>query len=106
LARSLDLLRRERGVEGLLCGAAAEAGVSERILAGLGQPAVDLTGRTAVRELAPLLACCSVFLGNGSGAMHVAAAAGLPVVAVFRPTPPEGTAPVPRPAAPLHDKPH
>lgn len=33
-------------------------------------------------------------MGNDSGAMHVAAAVGLPVVAVFGPTDPQGTAPV------------
>src|SRR5438034_6447010 len=32
---------------------------------------------------------CHLFIGNDSGAMHVAAAVGLPVVAVFGPTDPE-----------------
>jgi len=41
-----------------------------------------------------LLSRCTAFLGNDSGAMHVAAAVGLPVVAVFGPTDPHGTAPV------------
>jgi heptosyltransferase-2 len=35
-----------------------------------------------------------VFIGNDSGAMHVAAAAGLPVIGIFGSTDPEGTAPV------------
>ncbi len=37
---------------------------------------------------------CSVFIGNDSGAMHVAAAAGIPVIGIFGSTDPEGTAPV------------
>ncbi len=37
---------------------------------------------------------CHLFIGNDSGAMHVAAAVGLPIVAVFGPTDPDGTAPV------------
>jgi len=45
-------------------------------------------------ELPSLLSQCHLFLGNDSGAMHVAAAVGLPVVAVFGPTDPLGTAPV------------
>jgi heptosyltransferase-2 len=47
-----------------------------------------------MRDLAALFSGCSVFIGNDSGAMHVAAAAGLPVIGIFGPTDPEGTAPV------------
>ena len=47
-----------------------------------------------MRDLAALFASCSIFIGNDSGAMHVAAAAGLPVIGIFGPTDPEGTAPV------------
>jgi hypothetical protein len=54
--------------------------------------ALDLTGKTEIAELPALLSRCSAFLGNDSGAMHVAAAVGLPVVAVFGPTDPFGTA--------------
>ena len=45
-------------------------------------------------ELAALLGACRLFVGNDSGAMHVAAAVGLPVVAVFGSTDPDGTAPI------------
>jgi heptosyltransferase-2 len=47
-----------------------------------------------MRELAALFSACSIFIGNDSGAMHVAAAAGLPVIGIFGPTDPEGTAPL------------
>ena len=47
-----------------------------------------------MRDLAALFASCSLFIGNDSGAMHVAAAAGLPVIGIFGSTDPEGTAPV------------
>jgi heptosyltransferase-2 len=55
---------------------------------------INLTGKTAIAELPALLSRCQLFLGNDSGAMHVAAAVGLPVVAIFGPTDPHGTAPV------------
>jgi len=55
---------------------------------------IDLTGKTAIADLPALLSQCHLFIGNDSGAMHVAAAVGLPVIAVFGPTDPEGTAPV------------
>ena len=47
-----------------------------------------------MRDLAALFSACSIFIGNDSGAMHVAAAAGLPVIGIFGSTDPEGTAPV------------
>src|SRR5260370_3096145 len=55
---------------------------------------IDLTGKTAITDLPALLSQCHLFIGNDSGAMHVAAAAGLPIVAVFGPTDPFGTSPV------------
>jgi heptosyltransferase II len=78
----------------VLFGTAAEAAVSQAIVSQLRRPAIDLTGKTTIGELPALLSQCHLFLGNDSGAMHVAAAVGLPVVAVFGPTDPEGTAPV------------
>jgi heptosyltransferase-2 len=58
------------------------------------RPSIDLTGKTAIADLPALLSHCHLFVGNDSGAMHVAAAVGLPIVAVFGPTDPNGTAPV------------
>jgi heptosyltransferase II len=55
---------------------------------------ISLVGQTSMRDLAALFSACSIFIGNDSGAMHVAAAAGLPVIGIFGPTDPEGTAPV------------
>jgi heptosyltransferase II len=84
----------KRPAEVLLFGTEAEARVSAAIQAGLEKAALDLTGKTQIAELPALLSRCSVFIGNDSGAMHVAAAVGLPVVAVFGPTDPQGTAPI------------
>jgi heptosyltransferase-2 len=53
-----------------------------------------LAGETSIGELPALLASCRLFIGNDSGAMHVAAAVGVPVVGIFGPTDPSGTAPV------------
>jgi heptosyltransferase II len=78
----------------ILFGTAAEASVSTAISAEMRRPPIDLTGKTAIADLPALLSQCHLFIGNDSGAMHVAAAVGLPVVAVFGPTDPFGTAPV------------
>jgi heptosyltransferase-2 len=78
----------------ILFGTAAEAPVSNSIVANMRRKPIDLTGKTAIADLPALLSQCHVFLGNDSGAMHVAAAVGLPVLAIFGPTDPFGTAPV------------
>src|SRR5207248_3357588 len=47
---------------------------------------VVLSGRTSVRELMAVIKCCGLFVTNDTGPMHIAAAFGVPVVAVFGPT--------------------
>jgi len=90
----------------LLFGTAAEADVSAAISGALRRPAVDLTGKTAISDLPALLSQCHLFIGNDSGAMHVAGAVGLPVIAIFGPTDPHGTAPVTPRCTVVQEKPH
>ena len=54
---------------------------------------VNLAGRTSLRELCAVLKLCRVLLTNDTGPMHVAAALGTPVVALFGSTSPELTGP-------------
>jgi len=93
-ARAINRLPQERDAQVILFGTASEGGVSAAIQVGLERAALDLTGKTEIAELPALLSRCSAFLGNDSGAMHVAAAVGLPIVAIFGPTDPFGTGPV------------
>jgi heptosyltransferase II len=90
----------------ILFGTSAEASVSSAIAAGMRRPPVDLTGKTSIADLPALLSQCHLFIGNDSGAMHVAAAVGLPVVAVFGPTDPFGTAPVTPRCSIVQEKPY
>jgi heptosyltransferase-2 len=90
----------------ILFGTAAETPVSSAIAAAMRGPAIDLTGKTAIADLPATLSQCHLFLGNDSGAMHVAAAVGLPVVAVFGSTDPNGTAPVTPRCTVVQEKPY
>jgi heptosyltransferase-2 len=93
-AELANRLQAQSGTDIILFGTRAEAPVSSAIAAGMHRAPIDLTGKTAINDLPALLSQCHLFIGNDSGAMHVAAAVGLPVVAVFGPTDPCGTAPV------------
>ena len=57
-------------------------------------PLADLCGRTGLPQLVGVLGRLRLLLSNDSGPMHVAAALGTPVVAVFGPTDLRETAPV------------
>lgn len=46
-------------------------------------PAIDLTGKTTVSQLASLFRRCCLFISNDSGPVHIATAVGVPVVAIF-----------------------
>ena len=49
---------------------------------------LDLTGKTSLGELASILKRVCLFITNDSGPMHLACAAGTPVLAIFGPTDP------------------
>jgi heptosyltransferase-2 len=105
-AELANRLQAQSGADVILFGTRAEAPVSSAIAAGMHRPPADLTGKTAISDLPALLSQCHLFIGNDSGAMHVAAAVGLPVVAVFGPTDPSGTAPVTPRSCIVQEKPY
>ena len=60
---------------------------------------LDLTGITSLSLLVGLIAIAKAFVSNDSGAMHLAAAVGTPVTAIFGPTREHETRPLPRAGA-------
>lgn len=105
-AEVANRLMSESDAEIILFGTAGETAVSNAIIAGMKRKPIDLTGKTAIAELPALLSRCQLFVGNDSGAMHVASAVGLPVVAIFGPTDPFGTAPVTPKCTIVQEKPY
>lgn len=65
---------------------AQETGMVQRILTRLPFPAPSLAGRLTLKELAAMLARARLFIGMDSAPMHMAAAMGTPVVALFGPS--------------------
>ncbi len=54
----------------------------------------DFTGKTSIMETASLIAHCRVMVTNDTGVMHLAAAVGTPVIALFGSTNPSWTGPL------------
>ena len=59
----------------------------------LGDRCLDLTGRTSLPEMVEWVRRCELMVTNDTGPMHVAAALGRPVVALFGPTEARRTGP-------------
>jgi ADP-heptose:LPS heptosyltransferase len=73
---------------------AAERDGAEAVLRALPQRrTIDLAGSLSLTEAAAHLARCDLYVGNDSGLMHLAAAAGAPTLGLFGPSPPEEYAP-------------
>ena len=91
-----DHLIEGLGVRILLTGTQADGVVARdvRTLARHGERIIDLTGRTNIQLLAAVLKRCAVYVTNDTGAMHIGAAVGVPLVAIFGPTDPRTTSPV------------
>jgi len=86
-----DRIREELGIDVVLTG--SEAGPLEKIKTRMKTAAVNLGGQTTLRELASLYRDASLVITTDSGPMHLAAAVGTPVVALFGPTDPVRTGP-------------
>ena len=61
---------------------AHERALAEPVLAAL-PGAIDLVGNLSLPEVAACLRRCAIFIGNDSGLMHLAAAAGAPTLGLF-----------------------
>ncbi|MEJ2683896.1 MAG: glycosyltransferase family 9 protein [Candidatus Sulfobium sp.] len=73
----------------LLFGGPEEKPLREKVISLLGhKEQVFSVDDVSVREAASLMRHCNLFISNDSGPMHMAAASGVPTVAVFGPTNP------------------
>jgi len=92
-AEAADRLADAQGLPIVFMGGPAERPETRAVMARMRTKAVDLTGQTPVGLLPSLLRRAAVLVTNDSGPMHIAAAVGTPVVALFGPTDPVKTGP-------------
>lgn len=81
-ARLADNLRREQNVSVLLFAGPNERRLQAQVAEKMSNPPI-LVDTPNLREVAALIAACDVYIGNDTGPMHIAAAVGTPVVALF-----------------------
>jgi heptosyltransferase-3 len=99
--RFAELAARLTGAGGALPGArlavmaaAHERTQAEPLLSALPPGRIiDLVGRTDLLTATAVLRRCALFIGNDTGLMHIAAAAGAPTLGLFGPSPVEQYAP-------------
>lgn len=84
----------DRVDEWVVVGAAADAPACRAVASELGPRCRDMSGKTSIAELIGILRSARIVLSNDSGVMHLAAACGAPVVAIFTSTEPALTRPV------------
>ncbi len=78
----------------VLVGSERERPILEQVAAGMRRPTINLAGCTDLGTLVGLLSRADLLLSNDTGAMHIAAAAGTPVLAIFGPTSAQETGPL------------
>lgn len=116
-----QIIRKNHWGNIVIFGSAAEKDLCARISARIGNNApegainhaqsvvnhaegvVNLAGQTNLPELAALMSRCSVVIGNDSGGVHLAAAAGAAVIVIFGITDPAKTKPLGRKVVILQD---
>ncbi len=99
--RFAELARRLTGENGILpdariavFGAPAERAAAAPVIAAIRQARrIDLVGAADLAIVGACLARCALYIGNDSGLMHMAAAAGTPTLGLFGPSPPARYAP-------------
>ncbi len=70
----------------VLFGAPGDRAIAEAITAACRRPVLDLIGHTDLQALPAYLDRCTVVVSNDTGPMHIAAALGKPIVALYGPT--------------------
>jgi heptosyltransferase-2 len=66
----------------IVVGSSEDKPLGEELRLRLGATVIDAAGRTTLRQAAALLKRCRLFIGNDAGPIHMAAAAGLPVIEI------------------------
>ena len=79
----LALLHRFPDLRLVVVGGPGETPLGDRLCHAWGERALNLSGALSVWESAAMLERCTLYVGNDTGTMHLAASVGTPCVAIF-----------------------
>jgi heptosyltransferase-1 len=92
-AEYFGLLAAKLPLKTFVVGGADDISIAEAVVRASEGRAVSLAGKTSLQELIKIIRRARFVCSNDSGPMHIAAARGIPVIAVFGPTSPVRTGP-------------
>jgi len=84
----------QKGCTVLLLGSPKDFDTAKEIEQKSGCDLINLCGKTSLLDAVDLLSCADLAISNDSGLMHIAAAVGVPQIAIYRSSTPEFTPPL------------
>jgi len=88
-----DRLQKDLSCKIIFTGSRQDRAKIDEIIERMDEKPINLAGQTSLKELAYLYSKCQLLVSTDTGPMHIAAAMGCPVVALFGPTAPWRTGP-------------
>jgi len=82
-AEIANLIHRETGWTGIICGGPGEEELGNRIIDELNIPLQNWCGKTSLSELASIIANAMLLVANETGAIHIAAAVSTPSISIL-----------------------
>jgi len=92
-ARIGDWAVEKWGSKVLVMGSRKEKGICDLLSSSMNHSSLNLCGQTTLGEAMGIISLCDFFVTNDSGLMHIAAALGVPTLAIFGSTDPVATGP-------------
>ena len=86
-AELIDDVQLRYDVTVVITGSSEERGRADQVVARCRTKPFNLAGKTSIGELAAVFSACRGFIGVDTAALHLAAAAGVPTLGIFGPSP-------------------
>jgi len=82
-AQVADKLIEKYKVKIIVVSSKSDSEIVNSLIKNMQNPAINLSGKTAISQLASLLRRCKLFISNDSGPVHISSALGTPVISIF-----------------------